>query len=277
MAASPANLRMQRTSAAPAARLDAADSLNRQTDGPTVQQFDISGPAKASYQNAGRSLGMLRRLRWTSAVLLFGTLLTCTHAGHAPKPTHTGPAPSPLNPGPTRAEVWASLLQRPLRLQTIPAGKACPASRSEEISRSFGKVLDPTSGPGIAYPVLGGGTSVLPWVYSRANWGEIWGGQKVLWVVRKHYTGPVLVRGRRIDGPEDMRFSDSSNPWRELQLPEGEAVQQLVENGPAELWREYPSYTRVRAAGCYAYQVDGLGFTSVFVFKAIHDSAGDHD
>lgn len=29
-----------------------------------------------------------------------------------------------------------------------------------------------------------------------------------------------------------------------------------------------PSFTRVREPGCYAYQVDGLGFSYVIVFEA---------
>ena len=34
-------------------------------------------------------------------------------------------------------------------------------------------------------------------------------------------------------------------------------------------WREWPSYTRVQTAGCFAYQVDGMGFSTVIVFRAV--------
>jgi hypothetical protein len=33
-------------------------------------------------------------------------------------------------------------------------------------------------------------------------------------------------------------------------------------------WRNFHSYTRLRAPGCYAYQVDGAGFSDSIVFKA---------
>jgi hypothetical protein len=33
-------------------------------------------------------------------------------------------------------------------------------------------------------------------------------------------------------------------------------------------WLGYASYTRMREAGCYAYQVDGTTFSRVVVFRA---------
>jgi len=37
---------------------------------------------------------------------------------------------------------------------------------------------------------------------------------------------------------------------------------------PGHAWRQFPSYTRVRARGCYAYQIDGTNFSTVVVFRA---------
>ena len=34
-------------------------------------------------------------------------------------------------------------------------------------------------------------------------------------------------------------------------------------------WPAMNTYTRVRASGCYAYQVDGIGFSYHIVFKAV--------
>ena len=34
-------------------------------------------------------------------------------------------------------------------------------------------------------------------------------------------------------------------------------------------WRSFPSYTRLKAPGCYAYQVDGDGFRTIIVFRAV--------
>jgi len=33
-------------------------------------------------------------------------------------------------------------------------------------------------------------------------------------------------------------------------------------------WQFWPGGTEVTSAGCYAYQVDGTGFTEVIVFRA---------
>ena len=35
------------------------------------------------------------------------------------------------------------------------------------------------------------------------------------------------------------------------------------------LWPGWPSYTRVRSAGCYLYQVDGTSFSELIVFQAV--------
>jgi hypothetical protein len=92
--------------------------------------------------------------------------------------------------------------------------------------------------------------------------GSDWGGQKVLWVVDPSYHGSVLIRGRRLDGTEPVRFDGGREPARQLRLlpPPGNTT-----GG----WANYPSYTRLRAAGCYGYQIDGSSFSKVIVFRAV--------
>jgi hypothetical protein len=84
----------------------------------------------------------------------------------------------------------------------------------------------------------------------------VWFGKKVLWAVDTAYRGPVLVRGRQLDGPNPLRFNRGVVPPRELQIPASPPP------------RGQPSFTRVRAPGCYGYQVDGVGFSYVIVFEA---------
>ncbi len=84
-------------------------------------------------------------------------------------------------------------------------------------------------------------------------YGSEWSGDKVLWFVSPTTVGPVLVRGGRIDAPGEVRFDLDMNPSPELRLPETLG---------------HPSTTRVRAAGCYAYQVDGQSFSYAVVFRA---------
>jgi hypothetical protein len=82
----------------------------------------------------------------------------------------------------------------------------------------------------------------------------------VLWLIDHGYDGPVLIRGRQLGGPSIVRFDEGDVPPKQIRLP--------AEDAPDERWRERPSYTRVRGPGCYAYQVDGTGFSDVIVFEA---------
>jgi hypothetical protein len=82
----------------------------------------------------------------------------------------------------------------------------------------------------------------------------------VLWAVDGKVPGPVLVRGRQLDGSHLVGFDDPAS--LELVLQPGEAV-------PSGGWRDYPSYTRLRAPGCYAYQVDAPSGSTVIVFRAV--------
>jgi hypothetical protein len=88
-----------------------------------------------------------------------------------------------------------------------------------------------------------------------ANQG--WGGQKVLWFVDPRYQGYVLVRGHQIDGPHGMRFQTSLDPQLVINTADGGTP-----------WPNMPSYTRLQAPGCYAYQVDGTTFSDEIIFQA---------
>ena len=88
-----------------------------------------------------------------------------------------------------------------------------------------------------------------------------WGGNKTMWIVAAGYRGPVLVRGRRLDGPELVRFERGAPPPAELELRTT-----LTSQGSAV--RRIPSFTRVQAPGCYAYQIDGTTFSRTIVFEA---------
>jgi hypothetical protein len=142
-------------------------------------------------------------------------------------------------------------LQRPLHLPHLAPGAACPVSHADRSVRFDRFGIARGIGPGPAYPI-GLAHGVLVLVPSPE--GGIWAGQKVLWFVHPRYSGPVLVRGRRLDGPGLVRFGRGVVPAAELHLPAGT--------------REQPSFTRLRSLGCYAYQIDGLGFSRVIVFRA---------
>jgi hypothetical protein len=178
-------------------------------------------------------------------------------------------APAPSG---TPEDVWQALRARPMRLPGLSPGGVCPVASGGQVSPDFGPAL----GDGPVYPVGLGTDGVLHFGYDGGFAGSEWGGQKVLWVSSPAYQGPALVRGAQLDGPNELRFEGASAAERDLRLwPEGNAAQPWPPSPSpspgwtyAYGWRERPSYTRVRAGGCYAYQVDGPGLSEVIVFRA---------
>ncbi len=86
-----------------------------------------------------------------------------------------------------------------------------------------------------------------------------WGGNKVLWAVAPSIRGDVLIRGRQLDGPGDMRFGMGTTPDTQLLLRAVDAT------SDADGWRGYPSETRVQHRGCYGYQIDTASSSTVVV------------
>ncbi len=159
-------------------------------------------------------------------------------------------------------DVWHRL-QRPLHIPSIASGSSCPTTSSDpkgDLSRiGFTGVA---WGGGPAYP--GGlsaeeGRPILryldPIPRESLFYGSKWFGNKVLWMLDRSYRGPLLIRGRQLDGPNELRFDRGLLPPRDLRIRAG-------------LARDRPSFTRVQAAGCYAYQVEGSGFSYTIVFEA---------
>jgi hypothetical protein len=151
-------------------------------------------------------------------------------------------------------------------LPSLAPGAPCPASG---VSRfPFARYgVRPGIGPGPAYPIgFEQPGSVLrfqdPAPPGSSVAGSPWNGQKVLWFVAPRYRGPVLVRGRRLDTPDVLRFDRGRLPAAELRIqPAG--TNGYARTGP----RGRASLTRFRTAGCYAYQIDGTTFSRVIVFE----------
>ncbi len=160
-----------------------------------------------------------------------------------------------------RVDVWHHL-ERPLHIRSIAGGSGCQTASTDpkgDLSRIGFSGFAWGEGP--AYP--GGlssdeGKPVLryldPIPRGSAFYGSEWFGSKVLWMIDPVYRGPVLIRGRQLDGPNELRFDRGRLPPRVLRIRAGS--------------RDRASFTRVRAPGCYAYQVDGIGFSYTIAFEA---------
>jgi hypothetical protein len=162
-----------------------------------------------------------------------------------------------------RQPTWRSL-HRPLHIPRIAPGTSCPTSKPDprgDLSR-FGGLVGTAWGRGPAYPALQNrdGKPVLEFEYppspNSGLAGSEWSGQKVMWALNPAYHGRILIRGRQLDGPNELRFDRGLVPPRE---------KRVVSGGLAVGWA---SLTRLRAEGCYGYQIDGKSFSRVIVFEA---------
>jgi hypothetical protein len=181
-------------------------------------------------------------------------LAACNEGSSAPATTGSHGAATTL----------ADLRQRPLHIEKLRAGASCPTSRPHSLSPAFA----PGLGDGPVYPVGFTKHGVLRFPYPPPKnslfAGSEWGGQKVLWASDPKYDGPILIRGQQLDGSNQVRFGQGS----------AAILQELAfRRHSAENWaggfRNFPSYTRLRGPGCYAYQVDGAGFSDIIVFRAV--------
>jgi hypothetical protein len=125
----------------------------------------------------------------------------------------------------------------------IQPGSPCPATRAtgdlaNVVSAGF---VGTAWGQGPAYPGgldRGEGRPILSYLDpippASGFYGSEWFGQKVLWIVARTYSGPVLIRGRQLDGPNELRFDEGLRPPREMRIPRSARPEP----------RGRPSYTR---------------------------------
>jgi hypothetical protein len=192
------------------------------------------------------------------AVLVVFSLAGC-QVPVVQRATPTTSAPTATATAPRFPDAWTLLRQRPLRLPTLASGARCPAEHARQVTPQFGAGI----GAGPAYAALGvaAGAQGVLLIGPPSNFESTkWGGNKVLWYVSPQHQGPILVRGHQLDGPNEVRFEFGDVPPVELAFMAGAS-------DPSD-WTNVPSYTRLRAPGCYAYQVDGTTFTEVIVFLA---------
>jgi hypothetical protein len=140
-------------------------------------------------------------------------------------------------------------VRRPLNFPALAPGGGCPESAGASIAG-----VGPGQGSGPVYVAQPSPLAVTSFV------GSTWLAARVTFVAAPNYTGPVLIRGGQIGGAGAVGFGEGQVPVDELQL----FTSVTTSSGP----REWPSFTRLRSPGCYAYQADGTNFSEVIVFAA---------
>lgn len=149
---------------------------------------------------------------------------------------------------------WERLRKRPLTDTRIEPGEPCP------VTTNNGRVGGhPGLGSGPAFPY--GTQNVVSFsMPPPEHWGTEWGGTKRVWLLDRRRAGRALVRGRQLDGREEVRFVRGPQ-WTPTKMLD--PVRELQVEGPT------PSMTRLRAPGCYAYQVDVRTASYLLVFQAL--------
>lgn len=154
-----------------------------------------------------------------------------------------------------------------LDLPRLPTAAACPVSAQQvahSLSAEFGS--GPAVGSGPVYALMGEmqeGTLRYSQSYSQSHYKDGWAYSKVLWMAKPEVRGTVLIRGQQIDGPIDranwIGFGMGDIPEFVLQW----------DVAPQNGWASLPSETRIRAPGCYAYEVDSQKASEVIVFQVV--------
>ena len=155
------------------------------------------------------------------------------------------------------AALAGAMRHRPLQLPTLAPGAPCPTGSPHSVASWVG----PAIGAGPVYSIGDGAILSLGGTAELGGWYF----EKTLWLAAPAASGPILVRGHQLDGPNEVRFEDGANPPTELVLTD---VSQVGVNGTSIGWRNFVAYSRIRAAGCYAYQVDTAARSEVIVFAA---------
>lgn len=165
----------------------------------------------------------------------------------------------------------APLNQRPLNLPVLAPGDPCPISKgSREIVPNEGYIFCATC------VWLGKGP-----VYFALSWHDDLGedatfsldavpyqdgvyGVKTPWISKPDYAGPILIRGKQLDGPGENKLQFTQNgrgPYEEFGLS--------AAGGPsASQWSFWPAGMEVPGPGCYGVQIDTPQDTDIVIFKA---------
>ena len=150
-------------------------------------------------------------------------------------------------------------LEHRLHFPVLRPGHRCPASRGTRFNTSqFGgvalgtgpvRVLAGSTRRGIADLI--NPTSAPPWL-----------ALKTLWFSLPAYQGPFIIRATRLGRPGPVALGEGP-AMVPLVIPPGPTLSSFFG------YRTVPGGLWVKSPGCYAWQVDGLGFSEIIVVRAV--------
>ncbi|MDQ2813685.1 MAG: hypothetical protein M3Z75_17920 [Actinomycetota bacterium] len=159
----------------------------------------------------------------------------------------------------TAGEIPAAL-RRPLHFPVLRPGAACPTTPGHLLTTSNGGG-GMALGNGPVRPLIAMSGDLRHGVtdVTRAD-GQL--SFKTDWTSLPSYQGPFVVRATPLGRPGTIAFSFDTAPMVvPLVVPAGPTL-----NG-TDGWRDAPGDTSVKTPGCYAWQIDGLTFSEIIVFR----------
>jgi hypothetical protein len=161
------------------------------------------------------------------------------------------------------ADDWRAL-HRPLHLPSVSSG--CPTSPTRELGKWPWSVAAPVYLMNVGSAPVPGTIDISQSPFDDQGWR----GQKTPWLVPASYHGPVLIRAARIGDAHSpvVLAKVYGQHLSELRFRTGESngTRGRMQGLPGR-YRMLASTAQFRAAGCYAFQVDGSSFSSVVVMR----------
>jgi hypothetical protein len=139
----------------------------------------------------------------------------------------------------------------PIRCSGAPVPRARPEVRAIAFPRGGGPVYVGLGSPGVVH-------------YTEDNREHAgWYYHKSLWAISPDYDGPVTVTGHQVNGTNILRF----NPAEDFPGQKRTSLRFPAEPASSG-WRYGPSYTLIRAPGCYVFEIAGEGLRQRIAFQA---------
>jgi hypothetical protein len=162
---------------------------------------------------------------------------------------------------------WDKLANRSVRLPRLTSNASCPTTAHHTPARDHHlNVIDEgrltrgrVYGQGPVFPLINP-ESVRLW--SRWHGIGAWYATPITWAVDSRYRGPVLIRGRQLDGPARTQFQTAVPGPRRVSV-------RLRSPRPSEPRRSLTTQVRVPGPGCYGWQIDGYGFSQTIVLHLV--------
>jgi len=166
----------------------------------------------------------------------------------------------------TSPRLSAALLARPLHFPTLGPGGRCPVSTGSKLDNSYFTGTALGRGP-VRVLLADRGDVLRGRVDLGASAAHRWSALQTLWIAMPRYSGAFVVRAARVGAPRPIEVQASQTG-----LSPGSGPLVVAEGSTSNSqdgYRTVPGSTWVRSPGCYAWQVDGRGFSEIVVVDAM--------